>query len=71
MGRKTSAPTAGGAKMSYTQVRIDEETFSKGKILAAVYGMSFNALMVQAIRNEVRSYEAQHGPLPAPHRLEE
>ena len=51
---------------TYTQVRIDDETFLKGKILAAVYDESFNHLMVRAIRNEIRTYEASNGPLPKP-----
>ena len=51
---------------TYTQVRIDDETFLKGKILAAIYDESFNHLMVRAIRNEIRNYEASNGPLPKP-----
>lgn len=61
---RTSAPDK--AKPVFTQVRIDEETFLKGKILAAVYDESFNSLMVRAVRNEIRAYEAEHGPLPDP-----
>ena len=61
---RTSAPDK--AKPIFTQVRIDEETFLKGKILAAVYDESFNSLMVRAVRNEIRAYEAEHGPLPDP-----
>ncbi|MBR2207782.1 MAG: hypothetical protein IJ859_03140 [Synergistaceae bacterium] len=51
---------------SFTQVRIDEETFAKGKILAAIYGESFNHLMVEAIKNEIQKYEVENGPLPKP-----
>ena len=51
---------------SFTQVRIDEDTFAKGKILAAIYGESFNQLMVEAIKNEIQKYEAENGPLPKP-----
>ena len=61
---RTSAPDK--AKPVFTQVRIDEETFLRGKILAAVYDESFNSLMVRAVRNEIRAYEAEHGPLPDP-----
>lgn len=50
----------------FTQVRIDEPTFLKGKILAAIYDVSFNKLMVQAIRNEIRNYEEANGSLPKP-----
>ena len=56
--RKTSADKT---KQIYTQVRIDEATFLKGKILAAVYDESFNHLMVRAIRNEIKNYEALNG----------
>ena len=61
--RKNSLPKI---SQSFTQVRIDDETFLKGKILAAVYDESFNSLMVRAIRNEIRNYEAVNGPLPKP-----
>ncbi|MBQ7594192.1 MAG: hypothetical protein IJU48_07550 [Synergistaceae bacterium] len=54
------------SRQSYTQVRIDDETFIKGKILAAIYDESFNHLMVRAIRNEIKSYEEINGPLPEP-----
>jgi hypothetical protein len=55
----------------YTQVRIDEATFLKGKILAAVYDESFNHLMVRAIRNEIKNYEALNRSLPEPATPEE
>ena len=35
-------------------------------ILVAVYNQSFNSLMIQAIRNEIRSYEEINGSLPKP-----
>ena len=54
------------SRQSYTQVRIDDETFIKAKILAAIYDESFNHLMVRAIRNEIKSYEEINGPLPEP-----
>ena len=50
----------------FTQVRIDEQTFLKGKILAAIYDISFNRLMVDAIRHEIELYEEANGPLPKP-----
>lgn len=65
---RVSAPEKN--KPIFTQVRIDEETFLKGKILAAIYDESFNSLMVRAVRNEIRAYEAEHGPLPKPTRPE-
>ena len=66
--RKTSADKT---SQVYTQVRIDEPTFLKGKILAAVYDESFNHLMVRAIRNEIKNYEALNGSLPEPATPEE
>ena len=50
----------------FTQVRIDETTFRKGKILAAIYDESFNQFMIQAIRNEIHRYEEANGLLPKP-----
>jgi hypothetical protein len=49
-----------------TQVRIDEELFSKGKILAAIYDESFNSLLVRALAKEIQAYEEEHGELPKP-----
>jgi hypothetical protein len=49
-----------------TQVRIDEELFSKGKILAAIYDESFNSLLVKSLEKEIHSYEQAHGELPKP-----
>lgn len=48
----------------YTQVRIDERTFYRAKILAAVYNESFNKFMLRAIRNELDKYESEYGKLP-------
>ena len=46
------------------QIRLDEYSYSKGRVLAAVYGESFNALIIRAIRNEIKRYEEKHGELP-------
>ncbi|MBP9957939.1 MAG: hypothetical protein KBF14_05750 [Synergistaceae bacterium] len=46
------------------QTRFDEETYAKGKILAAIYDESFNAILVRALRNEIRRYEEKQGELP-------
>ena len=46
------------------QTRFDEDTYAKGKVLAAIYGESFNAILVRALRNEIRRYEERHGELP-------
>ena len=64
--RRTRKNPLPKANQSFTQVRIDEETFAKGKILAAIYGESFNHLMVRAIRNEILNYESKNGSLPNP-----
>jgi hypothetical protein len=46
------------------QTRFDEDTYAKGKVLAAIYGESFNAILVRSLRNEIRRYEERHGELP-------
>jgi hypothetical protein len=46
------------------QTRFDEETYAKGKVLSAIYGESFNALLVRSLKNEIRRYEDRHGGLP-------
>jgi NRPS condensation-like uncharacterized protein len=55
----------------FTQLRIDEDSFLKSKILASVYGLSFNAFVLRAIKNEIQNYEAEHGELPKPIKLEQ
>ena len=67
----TDNKTGTEEKPLFTQVRIDEDTFLKGKILAAIMDLSFNSLMVRAIRNEIKKYEAEHGELPKPIKSEE
>ena len=47
-----------------TQTRFDEDTYAKGKVLAAIYGESFNATLVRALKNEIQRYEDQYGVLP-------
>ncbi len=64
--KRTRKNSTAKTNQTYTQVRIDDDTFLKGKILAAIYDESFNHLMVRAIRKEIRHYEAQNGPLPKP-----
>jgi hypothetical protein len=46
------------------QTRFDEETYSKGKVLAAIYDESFNAVLVRSLKNEIRRYEEKYGELP-------
>ena len=46
------------------QIRLDEYTYAKGKVLAAVYSESFNALIIRSIRNEIKRYEEKYGELP-------
>ena len=55
----------------FTQLRIDEDSFLKSKILASVYGLSFNAFVLRAIKNEIQNYEGKHGELPKPIKLEQ
>jgi hypothetical protein len=55
----------------FTQIRLDEDTFLKGKILASIYDLSFNAFMVRAIKNEIKNYQTEHGELPKPVKLAE
>ena len=54
----------------FTQIRVDEDTFLRGKILASVYDLSFNAFVIRAINEQIKQYEAQYGELPKPVRLE-
>jgi len=51
---------------SVTQLRIDDETFGKAKILAAIYDESFNSFAKRAILEEIKRYETEHGALPKP-----
>ena len=48
-----------------TQVRFDENTYAKGKVLAAIYDESFNATLVRALKNEIQRYEDRYGELPS------
>jgi hypothetical protein len=69
-------PTGGGEtnfekSTIFTQVRLDEDTFLKGKILASIYDLSFNSFVIRAIKNELKNYEAEHGVLPKPVKLAE
>jgi len=70
---RTSPNNAYGPEKStiFTQLRIDEDSFLKSKILASVYSLSFNAFVLMAIKNEIQNYEAEHGELPRPIKLEQ
>lgn len=57
-------PSLGMARRIAIQTRFDEETFAKGKVLAAIYDESFNAILVRALKNEIRRYEEKYGELP-------
>ena len=46
------------------QTRFDEDTYAKGKVLAAIYDESFNATLVRALKNEIQRYEDRYGALP-------
>lgn len=49
-----------------TQLRIESALFSKAKILAAVYGDSFNSFVTRLIQNSISQYEKEHSELPKP-----
>ena len=72
-GVQTSLSNVDGVEKStiFTQLRIDEDSFLKSKILASVYSLSFNAFVLRAIKNEIKNYEAAHGELPKPIKLEQ
>ena len=55
----------------FTQLRIDEDSFLKSKILASVYSLSFNAFVLRALKNEIQHYEAEHGELPKPIKMKQ
>lgn len=57
-------PSLGTVRRIAIQTRFDEETFAKGKVLAAIYDESFNAVLVRALKNEIRRYEEKYGELP-------
>ncbi|MDR3280157.1 MAG: hypothetical protein LBT23_06570 [Synergistaceae bacterium] len=46
------------------QTRFDEDVFAKGKVLAAIYDESFNAVLVRSLKNEILRYEEKYGELP-------
>ena len=64
MTEKAVGMSSGSSKRVAVQTRFDEETFAKGKVLAAVYGESFNSVLVRALRNEICRYEERYGELP-------
>ena len=72
-GVQTSFDNVDGTEKSiiFTQLRIDEDSFLKSKILASIYSLSFNAFVLRAIKNEIQNYEATHGELPKPIKLEQ
>ena len=47
-----------------TQVRVPEELFEKARVLASIYGVSFNQLVVDLLDERIRSWEADHGGIP-------
>lgn len=47
-----------------TQVRVPEELFEKARVLASIYGISFNQLVVDLLDERIRSWEAVHGAIP-------
>lgn len=59
------------SEQSFTQIRLSSELFRKSKILAAIYDISFNQLMVNALSHEIQKYETEHSPLPESLELED
>lgn len=59
------------SEQSFTQIMLSSELFRKSKILAAIYDISFNQLMVNALRHEIQKYETEHSPLPESLELED
>lgn len=47
-----------------TQVRVPESLFEKARVLASIYGVSFNQLVVDLLDERIRSWEAAHGAIP-------
>ena len=70
---KISLNNVNGAENSiiFSQLRIDEDSFLKSKILASLYSLSFNAFVLRAIKNEIQKYETEYGELPKPIKLEQ
>ena len=56
--------TPGTSQRVAMQIRFDEYTYSKGRVLAAIYGESFNSVLIRSLRNEIRRYEDKYGELP-------
>ena len=46
------------------QIRLDDYTYAKSKVLAAIYDESFNAVLIRALRNEIKRYEDKYGEIP-------
>lgn len=47
-----------------TQVRVPEKLFEKARVLASVYQVSFNQLVVDLLFEKINSWESVHGELP-------
>lgn len=48
----------------YVSIRLDQELFNKFRIIAAYEGRSLNKQVLVLIRNQVATFESQHGIIP-------
>jgi len=50
--------------MYRTQVRVPRITYEKARVLASVYGCSFNQLLVELLELRIAQWEEKNGALP-------
>lgn len=50
--------------MYRTQVRVPQTTYEKARVLASVYGCSFNHLLVELLELRIAQWEEKNGALP-------
>jgi len=51
-------------EMYRTQVRVPQTTYEKARVLASVYGCSFNQLLVDLLEIRISQWEEKNGVLP-------
>ena len=51
-------------EMYRTQVRVPQATYEKARVLASVYGCSFNQLLVDLLEIRISQWEEKNGVLP-------
>ena len=47
-----------------TQTRFPETIYSKARVLAAIYDVSFNQFLVDVLNEKIVAWESAHGDLP-------